>query len=173
MSLPEVYISYQGIVEAASSALSSIWVWILFGLIILDFILGIAKSFKFRVVDSNIAIAGLLKHMTVILSVLLIATLTRASGYAFAVSFSIAIAMGFIFAYITSIIENADSLGWPVPTVITKYFNRIRIVYDDRVEKELIKYEQKLTQPDKEKTITVREERVQEHSEGGENDAGV
>lgn len=170
MSLPEVYISHQGVIEAASSALSSIWVWILFGLIILDVILGIAKSFKFRVLDSNIAIAGLMKHISAILLVLLIATLTRASGYAFAVSFSIAIAVGFIFAYITSIIENADSLGWPVPTVITKYFNRIRIVYDDRVEEELIKYEQKLTQPDKEKTITVREERVQEC---GESDDGV
>lgn len=173
MSLPDVYISHQGIVEALSSALSSIWVWILFGFIILDTILGIAKSFKFKVVDSNIAITGLMKHMSVILLVLLIATLTRASGYAFAVSFSISITVGFIFAYIASIIENADSLGWPVPTVITKYFNRIRIVYDDRVEEELIKYEQKLTQPHKEKTITVREEHIQDYSEGGESDDGV
>lgn len=173
MGLPEVYISHQGIIEAASSALSSIWVWILFGFIILDVILGIAKSFKFKLVDSNIAITGLMKHMSAILLVLLIATLTRASGYAFAVSFSIAIAVGFILAYVASIIENADSLGWPVPSVITKYFNRIRIVYDDRVEKELIRYEQKLTQPDKQKTITVREERVQDCNEGGESDDGV
>ena len=173
MSLPEVYISHQGIIEAASSALSSIWVWTLFGLIILDVVLGVAKSFKYRILDSNIASTGLIKHAATILLVLLIATLTRASGYAFAVSFSIAITVGFIFAYVTSIIENADSLGWPVPTVITKYFNRIRIVYDDRVEDELIKYEQKLTQPDKTKTITVKEERIQDYSEGGESDDGI
>lgn len=165
MNLPEVYITYEGLVQAALSALSSIWIWTLFGLIVLDIALGIAKSFKFRVIDSNIATSGLMKHISAILLVLLIATLTRASGYAFAVSFSIAITVGFIFAYGASIIENADSLGWPVPTVITKYFNRIRIVYDDRVEEELIKYEQKLTQPDKTKTITVREERVDPCSE--------
>ena len=173
MSLPEVYISHEGLVEALSSALSSIWVWTLFGLIVLDVILGVAKSIKYKVVDSNIAITGLMKHMSVVLLALLIATLTRASGYAFAVSFSIAMGIGFILAYTSSIIENADSLGWPVPTVITKYFNRIRIVYDDRVEEELIKYEQKLTQPDKTKTITVREERIQESGEDGESDDGV
>lgn len=153
--MPEIYITTGLFLEAISQLTRSFWFWVLIAVIGLDALTGTAKSLKYKNWDSSVSSTGLLKHVTTVLVVTVFGVLTRLSGYAPAVGVSIAVCVGFVLSYCGSIIENADALGWKVPQIIRRYFNRTRKTYEDRLTQHYIDNEIETTEPGMYKRITV------------------
>lgn len=128
---------------AITEIMHSMTFWIFISVIVIDILTGKAKALKYHVLDSSIGLNGTMKHMVVIIIAVTISIFTRVAGLP---EFSVGIKLFFIFEYLTSIIENLDILGIPLPDFITQYFNRIQSEYDykyklaEKKEKEEIKY---------------------------------
>lgn len=128
---------------AITEIMHSMIFWIFISVIVIDILTGKAKALKYHVLDSSIGLNGTMKHMVVIIIAVTISIFTRVAGLP---EFSVGIKLFFIFEYVTSIIENLDVLGIPLPDFITQYFNRIQSEYDykykldEKKVKEEIKY---------------------------------
>lgn len=128
---------------ATTEIMHSMTFWIFISVIVIDILTGKAKALKYHVLDSSIGLNGTMKHMVVIIIAVTISIFTRVAGLP---EFSVGIKLFFIFEYVTSIIENLDVLGIPLPDFITQYFNRIQSEYDykykldEKKVKEEIKY---------------------------------
>lgn len=97
--------------------------WILFGIIIADFLTGTLKAFVSRDLDSSAGTKGLIKHVCVILIVVGVTLV----GYIMENDF---IAYTFItfylFEYSLSIIENLHIIGVPFPDFIEDNLRRLK-----------------------------------------------
>ncbi|MGH2064840.1 phage holin family protein [Aerococcus urinaeequi] len=153
--------------EALDGLLHSFWFWLMVACIAVDIITGTAKSIKYRNWDSSLSKDGLLKHITVVITVMLVGTLTRLSGYQEAVLFSIAWSLGFTMSYTGSILENIDALGWHylVPDFARIYFNRTREKYDEKIQEKYVTNEIETTKPGYTKEITIKTERKGNNNE--------
>ena len=80
--------------------------------ILTDVILGKCRAFKDKQFNSYVGVAGLIKHILIILIVLLISVCTRLLGYNGVGSY---LAIFFILDYLVSIYANAELLGIPLP----------------------------------------------------------
>lgn len=125
--LNSVYIETGLVGVAIAEIMHSMTFWIFISVIVIDILTGKAKAMKFHVLDSSIGLNGTMKHMVVIIIALTIAIFSRIAGLS---EFSVGIKLFFIFEYVTSIIENLDVLGIPLPDFVTQYFNRIKTEYD-------------------------------------------
>lgn len=105
--------------------------WALLSVIILDIATGKAKAMKHRVIDSTIGLNGILKHSVVLLMLIILGVFSRIAGFE---QISLTIALFYILEYITSIMENLDALGVPLPEQVKIYFNRMRQQYNAQVE---------------------------------------
>lgn len=153
--------------DAINGLFHSFWFWLMVSAILIDIITGTAKSIKYRNWDSSLSKDGLLKHITVVITVMVVGTLTRLSGYHEAVLFSIAWSLGFIMSYIGSILENIDALGWHylVPDFARTYFNRTREKYDEKIQEKYVTNEIETTKPWYTKEITIKTERKENNNE--------
>ena len=128
---------------AINELMHSMVFWIFISVVLLDVITGKAKAIKYHVLDSSVGLNGTMKHVVVIIITLTIAIFSRIAGLP---EFSVGIKLFFVFDYITSIIENLDVLGIPLPNFVTQYFNRIKSEYDykynvkDKNREEELKY---------------------------------
>lgn len=97
--------------------------WILFGIIIADFLTGTLKAFVSKDLDSSAGTLGLIKHICVILIVVSVSLV----GYIMENDF---IAYTFItfylFNYLLSIIENLHVIGVPFPDFIEDNLRRLK-----------------------------------------------
>lgn len=125
--LNSVYIETGLVGVAIIELMHSMVFWIFISVILIDVLTGKAKALKFQVLDSSVGLNGTMKHVIVIIIAVTISIFSRIAGLP---EFSIGIKLFFIFDYVTSIIENLDVLGIPLPDWITQYFNRIRTEYD-------------------------------------------
>ena len=141
LNSPYIELGLVGVV--ITEIMHSMTFWIFISVIVIDILTGKAKALKYHVLDSSIGLNGTMKHMVVIIIAVTISIFTRVAGLP---EFSIGIKLFFIFEYLTSIIENLDVLGIPLPDFITQYFNRIQSEYDykykldEKKVKEEIKY---------------------------------
>jgi toxin secretion/phage lysis holin len=141
--LNSIYIETGLVGVAITELMHSMIFWIFISLIVIDVLAGKAKALKFQVLDSSVGLNGTLKHVIVILIVVGISVFSRIAGLP---EFSVGVKLFFAFDYATSIIENLDVLGIPLPDVLTQYFNRIRSEYNykyklaHRQAKEELKY---------------------------------
>ena len=131
---------------AITEIMHSMTFWIFISVIVIDILTGKAKALKYHVLDSSVGLNGTMKHMVVIIIAITISIFTRVAGLP---EFSVGVKIFFIFEYLTSIIENLDLLGIPLPNFVTQYFNRIKSEYDykynvdQKNEKEELKYHDK------------------------------
>ena len=97
--------------------------WILFGVIIADFLTGTLKAFISKDLDSSAGTLGLIKHICVILIVVSVSIV----GYIMNNDF---IAYTFItfylFEYTLSIIENLNLMGIPFPDFVENNIRRLK-----------------------------------------------
>lgn len=97
--------------------------WILFGIIIADFLTGTLKAFISKDLDSSAGTKGLIKHMCVILIVVSVSLV----GYIMENDF---IAYTFItfylFEYSISIIENLNVMGIPFPDFVESNLRKLK-----------------------------------------------
>lgn len=97
--------------------------WILFGIIIADFLTGTLKAFISKDLDSSAGTLGLIKHICVILIVVSVSIV----GYIMNNDF---IAYTFItfylFEYTLSIIENLNLMGIPFPDFVENNIRRLK-----------------------------------------------
>lgn len=141
--LNSVYIETGLVGVAITELMHSMIFWIFISVIVIDIITGKAKALKYHVLDSTVGLNGTMKHVIVIIITVVISIFSRIAGLP---EFSIGIKLFFVFEYVTSIIENLDTLGIPLPDFLTQYFNRIKTEYDykynikHRNEKEELKY---------------------------------
>lgn len=124
--LNSVYIETGLVGVAITELMHSMIFWIFISVIVIDILTGKAKALKYNVLDSSIGLNGTLKHMVVIIIAVTISIFSRIAGLP---EFSIGVKLFFIFDYVTSIIENLDVLGIPLPDIVTQYFNRIQSEY--------------------------------------------
>lgn len=124
--LNSVYIETGLVGVALTDLMHSMTFWIFISVILVDVLTGKAKAIKYHVMDSSIGLNGTLKHVVVIILGVIIGMFSRIAGVP---AFSHGIGLFFIFEYVTSIIENLDVLGIPLPDFVTQYFNRIQSEY--------------------------------------------
>ena len=128
---------------AINEIMHSMTFWIFISVIVIDILTGKAKALKYHVLDSSVGLNGTMKHMVVIIIAVTISIFTRIAGLP---EFSVGVKLFFVFEYLTSIIENLDLLGIPLPKFATQYFNRIQSEYDykynveNKNRKEELKY---------------------------------
>lgn len=132
---------------AITEIMHSMTFWIFISVIVIDILTGKAKALKYHVLDSSVGLNGTMKHMVVIIIAVTISIFTRVAGVP---EFSIGIKLFFVFEYVTSIIENLDLLGIPLPKFVTQYFNRIQSEYDYKYNVENRNREEELKYYDKE-----------------------
>ena len=132
---------------AITEIMHSMTFWIFISVIVIDILTGKAKALKYHVLDSSVGLNGTMKHMVVIIIAITISIFTRVAGVP---EFSIGIKLFFVFEYVTSIIENLDLLGIPLPKFVTQYFNRIQSEYDYKYNVENRNREEELKYYDKE-----------------------
>lgn len=141
--LNSTYIETGLVGVAITELMHSMIFWIFISVIVIDIITGKVKALKYHVLDSSVGLNGTLKHVVVIIIAVTIAIFSRIAGLP---EFSVGIKLFFVFEYITSIIENLDVLGIPLPSFLTQYFNRIQSEYEykykvnEQNEKEELKY---------------------------------
>lgn len=141
--LNSVYIETGLVGVAITELMHSMVFWIFISVIVIDILTGKAKALKYQVLDSSIGLNGTMKHMVVILIAVTISVFSRIAGLP---EFSIGVKLFFIVDYVTSIIENLDVLGIPLPDFVTQYFNRVKSEYDykynlaEKNAKEELKY---------------------------------
>lgn len=145
--LNSVYIETGLVGVAITELMHSMVFWIFISVIVIDIITGKAKALKFHVLDSSIGINGTMKHVVVIIIAITISIFSRIAGLP---EFSVGVKLFFVFEYVTSIIENLDVLGIPLPDFITQYFNRIQSEYDYKYNVENKNREEELKYYDKE-----------------------
>ena len=105
--------------------------WALLSVIILDILTGKAKAMKHKVIDSTVGLNGILKHSVVLLMLIILGVFARIAGFE---QISLAIVLFYILEYVTSIMENLDALGVPLPEQVKIYFNRMRQQYNAQIE---------------------------------------
>lgn len=124
--LNSAYIETGLVGVAITELMHSMVFWIFIAVIVIDVLTGKAKALKYQVLDSSVGLNGTMKHVIVIIIAVTISIFSRIAGLP---EFSIGIKLFFVFEYLTSIIENLDVLGIPLPDFLTQYFNRIRSEY--------------------------------------------
>lgn len=132
---------------AINEIMHSMTFWIFISVIVIDILTGKAKALKYHVLDSSVGLNGTMKHMVVIIIAVTISIFTRVAGLP---EFSVGVKLFFVFEYLTSIIENLDLLGIPLPKFATQYFNRIQSEYDYKYNVENRNREEELKYYDKE-----------------------
>lgn len=97
--------------------------WILFGVIIADFLTGTLKAFITKDLDSSAGTNGLIKHVCVILIVVSVSLV----GYIMKDGFIAYTFISFyLFEYTLSIIENLNLLGIPFPDFVENNIRRLK-----------------------------------------------
>lgn len=132
---------------AVTELMHSMVFWIFISVIVIDILTGKAKALKYHVLDSSVGLNGTLKHVVVIVIVVTISIFSRLAGVP---EFPIGVKLFFVFEYLTSIIENLDLLGIPLPKFATQYFNRIQSEYNYKYNVENKNREEELKYYDKE-----------------------
>lgn len=102
---------------------SSPYIQLLFWLIGLDIITGCIKFLRTHTFDSKISSWGMLKHLLVFTTVLIVATYARALGFR---PIGIAFCVHFILSYIGSILENWEQIGLFFPPFLEPYLNQLK-----------------------------------------------
>lgn len=157
---PEIYVTTKTLSEALKLFFQSFWFWLLVTTMFFDVFTGTWKSLKYKNWDSTLSKDGLIKHVTVLLLGIAIGTLTRMSGYKIAVSFSTLAAVGFILSYVGSILENCDAIGVSIPEVISQYFNRSRLKYEEKVTQVFVDDQVRTTSPNEHKEIKITKKTI-------------
>lgn len=110
-------------VAEAYSRISTVGIYHIFiGLVIFDIITGIVKGFVNKEANSTKGLFGIIKHLLVVVLVLTTAPYLVLLGLQpVAVSF-----IGFFIAqYGISFVENWAQIGLPMPTMVSKYFEKV------------------------------------------------
>lgn len=99
--------------------------WILFGVIIADFLTGTLKAFITKDLDSSAGTIGLIKHVCVILIVVSVSLV----GYIMKDDFIAYTFISFyLFEYTLSNIENLNLMGIPFPDFVENNIRRLKEV---------------------------------------------
>lgn len=96
---------------------------VLLVLILIDVLTGKYKALKLGILDSSIGTSGMIKHTTIIILTVVVTIISRLMQMQ---EVALIFETFYIFEYITSVLENLDSLGIPFPDSFKKYFNRMR-----------------------------------------------
>lgn len=118
----------------------SIYIQILFIIIVLDVITGTMKAVKYRIVDSKTGLNGLVRHILIFFTAFTFGAFCRALGYR---SIGVAVVTYFILNYVISLIENWQALDLPIPEFIEPYINQYRKEHIKKIEKMLEQREKK------------------------------
>lgn len=123
MEVKTLHIKTSELVQAIHTLNDNGLFWILFGVIIADFLTGTLKAFISKDLDSSAGTLGLIKHICVILIVVSVSIV----GYIMNNDF---IAYTFItfylFEYTLSIIENLNLMGIPFPDFVENNIRRLK-----------------------------------------------
>lgn len=95
----------------------------LFWLIILDVFTGYLKAFKNKKFNSKVSTNGLLRHILVFFTMIIIGTYARSLGHQ---SVSIGVCFVFIGSYGSSVLENWVALGLPFKESWKVYFEQMK-----------------------------------------------
>lgn len=96
---------------------------ILIVIIFFDILTGIGKAIIHKKINSDIGIKGLIKHIIVILLQTAVGLYCRVLGVTF---FSYALCTFFIGFYGLSLLENANSIGVPLPENLKEIFEQMQ-----------------------------------------------
>lgn len=123
-------ISLELIKMALMQVVSSPYVHIFFWIMVLDILTGYVKALKTRKFDSKTGTMGLLKHLLVFSSILLVGVYARALGFAW---LSISWCSFHILNYAGSLIENWEVIDIAFPSWLKPYVNQMKKAASDRV----------------------------------------
>lgn len=118
--------------EILKTVMSNTSYQILLWMVAIDILTGVAKAIKQQRIDSKVSTDGMIRHVLVVIIVTLVSVYGRVLGFE-AVAYSVG--YFYIASYGISILENADSIGLKLPSVMSQYFNRMRDDYDHRLAK--------------------------------------
>lgn len=113
-----IYFYHQAVISMLHSRLFHI----LLSLILMDVVTGYAKAYKNKIVDSKIGTNGIIRHTIVILLQVFVGIFSRMYSIDYV---SIALCIFNIGNYGTSILENLNMLGIPMPKGLEKYFKQM------------------------------------------------
>lgn len=111
--------------KAVISMLHSGIFHILISLILIDIFTGYAKAYKNKIVDSKIGTNGIIRHTIVIVLQVFVGVFSRIYVVEYV---SIVLCIFNIGNYGTSILENLNMLGIPMPKGLEKYFKQMKEV---------------------------------------------
>lgn len=100
---------------------NSPYIHVFFWLMWIDIITGYTKAVKTKTFDSKTGTLGMLRHILVFATIVIVATYSRALGVR---PFGVAWVMFFIFNYLGSIIENWEVIGIGFPEFLKPYINQ-------------------------------------------------
>ena len=126
--LPDVH--FQDLGMHLHNLMYSPYVHIFFWLMWVDIITGYIKAFKTKKFDSRVGTWGLLRHVLVLATILIIGMYSRALGVR---PVGIAWCSFFIFNYIGSFIENWEAIGIGFPDFLRPYINQMKKQNDTKV----------------------------------------
>ena len=104
---------------------------ILISLILIDIITGYAKAYKNKIIDSKIGTNGIIRHTIVIILQVFVGIFSRIYGVDYV---SIVLCVFNIGNYGTSILENLNMLGIPMPKGLEKYFTQMKEIEFNNAE---------------------------------------
>lgn len=124
-----IYFYHQAVISMLHSGIFHI----LLALILIDVVTGYAKAYKHKIVDSKIGSNGIIRHTIVILLQVFVGIFSRIYSVEY---ISIALCVFNIGNYGTSILENLNMLGIPMPKGLEKYFTQMKeIKFKDMEDK--------------------------------------
>lgn len=122
-----IYFYHQAVISMLHSGLFHI----LLALILMDVVTGYAKAYKNKIIDSKIGTNGIIRHTIVILLQVFVGIFSRMYSIDYV---SIALCIFNIGNYGTSILENLNMLGIPMPKGLEKYFTQMKEIEFNNVE---------------------------------------
>ncbi|MFI3632816.1 phage holin family protein [Streptococcus parauberis] len=99
-------------------------------LLFIDILTGYSKAIKTKKFDSKIGTNGLLRHLVVTMSIIMVGVIARIFN---AQQVSIIYCLSFIWNYGYSILENWEVLGWYFPEQLKPFVNQMKKQNEQKV----------------------------------------
>lgn len=121
-------VQFNELFNAYHALVKDVYIHIAVGIIILDIITGYAKAFAQHRLNSSVGLAGLCKHIVMILIIISTYPYLMLLGFK-GIAYSIIIF--YIATYGISLIENLDGIGVPVPQWLVKRLEKLKTQFDE------------------------------------------
>lgn len=117
--------------NAYHALVSDVYIHMAVGIIVLDIITGYAKAFVQHKLNSSIGLAGLCKHIVMILIIIAAYPYLMLLGFK---GIAYSIILFYVATYGISLIENLDGMGVPVPKWLVKRLEKLKNQFDEDSE---------------------------------------